>query len=556
MWSVRVLSGPQAGQIFDLKSGKNIFGRGNQCNVKILSIGISKEHCEIHVYKDKVMIVDLKSSNGTFVNGVKIQNSIIKLGDKLSLFDVIMDVIPTPEIRPRPSIPLSNAMIPKVKSSMNQIAMNGNLAQHMTPAVQTHSDFPQVQMQGHPQLVSADPLVSREALKVTEPQESLSYKVENYVENVVMASIYKTASIIPFKQVLLGFVLIFVLMVTALSLIPLNTITRESNYIEASKRARSLARSLARANETALASGNFTALSISEVMKEDGVEEALIVQQSDGAIVAPFEKAGKEVSRALVSEIRRELRSYVGKVSSKTIAASHPIGAYDVATGETQVKYHAIVYYDISSLNVDDGRVMSLFMQTLVYASLLGGVLYFVFSRLIQYPIVSLNKQIDAALRDKNDRTEVLFDYPAFQQLVANVNIILNRAMNHADQAGAMPAQPNRDLELNHMVEMISQSALVINSSHHIIAVNHSFEILSQMSKESLLQNPYTVITDNALMQNIEGLIAKAANAPYEKHTDRIPFSQFECEISLQAILGTQSEVEYYFIVLNQVQPE
>ena len=93
MWSVRMLSGPNVGQIFDLKLGKNIFGRGGASDCKVQSLGISKEHCEIHVYKDKIIIIDLKSSNGTFVNGVKIQNSILRVSDKISLFDVILDII-------------------------------------------------------------------------------------------------------------------------------------------------------------------------------------------------------------------------------------------------------------------------------------------------------------------------------------------------------------------------------------------------------------------------------------------------------------------------------
>ena len=128
MWSIRILSGPQTGQIVDLKLGKNVFGRSQACDVKIQSLGISKEHCEVHVYKDKMMIVDLKSSNGTFVNGVKIQNSIIHLGDKLSLFDVIMDVIPAPDIRPKsipvlktPPPPPQQPMMLQVPSLQNQM---------------------------------------------------------------------------------------------------------------------------------------------------------------------------------------------------------------------------------------------------------------------------------------------------------------------------------------------------------------------------------------------------------------------------------------------------
>ena len=122
MWSIRILSGAQAGQVYDLKLGKNVFGRGGQSQLKIQSLGISKEHCEIHVYKDKMMIVDLKSSNGTFVNGVKIQNSLVRIGDKISLFDVIMDVIPTPDIRPK------NNIVP-TRSPVSRQAVNPNLPQ-------------------------------------------------------------------------------------------------------------------------------------------------------------------------------------------------------------------------------------------------------------------------------------------------------------------------------------------------------------------------------------------------------------------------------------------
>jgi len=125
MWSIRVLTGSQAGQIFDLKLGKNIFGRGGQSEFKILSVGISKEHCEIHVYKDKVILVDLKSSNGTFVNGIKVQNSIIKLGDKVSLFDVIMDVIPTPDIRPNLQKPTARKNSNPSDQPISNVSLNG-----------------------------------------------------------------------------------------------------------------------------------------------------------------------------------------------------------------------------------------------------------------------------------------------------------------------------------------------------------------------------------------------------------------------------------------------
>jgi pSer/pThr/pTyr-binding forkhead associated (FHA) protein len=556
MWSVRILSGAQTGQVIDLKLGKNSFGRGQLCDVKIQSLGISKEHCEIHVYKDKMMIVDLKSSNGTFVNGVKIQNSILHLGDKFSLFDVIMDVIPSPDIRPKSAAAVKTPTVarqqmtvqtpayPQVPQMQQSTPMyNGANAYQQNSQMQYQQNYQQMSQQtSQPDVIPAQPSVS------------ISEKIENYVENIVMPAIYKLSILLPFKQVLLGFILIFILGVTALSLIPLNTVTKESNFNEASKRAKSVARSLARMNEVALLSGQMGNLNVSDALKEDGIKEAFIIQQSDGAIIAPAEKAGREASKPFISQARKESKSAVGIIDSNTIGATHPIGVYDANTGESMVKYHAIIYYDISSLGVDQGRIISLFMQTLIIASVLGLFLYFIFARLIQHPLTSLNKQIDQALRDKTDRTEVPFDYPEFQKIVVNVNLILNRMWNGVSEADSTKPTQNRDLEYINMLEIVTQPAIVISNLGIVIALNSQFEQLSQMSKETLIQQNYNTIIDPALMQNIEALIARAQASPYEKHTDKIPFSQFECTISIQANLGSGGEPEYYFMTLAKIE--
>lgn len=549
MWSVRVLSGSQTGQIFDLKMGKNILGRSATCDIKILSVGISKEHCEIHVYKDKAVLVDLKSSNGTFLNGVKIQNSIIKLGDKFSLFDVILDVIPTNELKARPTkTPVVRPMPTESVYQPPAVHHHGAAAMNLQPHHQPMA-YPQMQQTPHLNVVETP-------LTPPEPVLTFKEKAENYVENVVMPLIYKLPVVIPFKQVLLGFVLLLVLCTTFLSVIPLSTIIKESNYVEATKRAKSIARALAKQNEVALSTGQFIALNVNEALKEDGISEALIMQQSDGSIVAPADKAGREISKPYLSQIRKEPRATAAQVDKQTIVASFPIGAPDPNTGELSVRYHAVVYYDVSSLNVDDGRILGLLMQTLLIASVLGGILYFLFARLIQFPLSSLNKQIDIALREKRDRAEVFFDYPAFQQVVANVNLLLNRVMNASSETGGSAPKQNRDAEFSQIVEMLNQPALVISEHHSIVAVNSYFEQLAQMSKDQMLNQNFNVITDPALMQNIEALIARSSASPYEKHLDRIPFSQFECEISVQACLGATGAVEYYFMTLKQVGAE
>lgn len=570
MWSVRVLSGQHAGEIFDLKLGKNVLGRGGQSNFKVVSLGISKEHCEIHVYPDKMMIVDLKSSNGTFVNGVKVQNSLLRVGDKISLFDIILDVIPKPEIRPRPSrvsADKSLTVVPAHSSTPANGQYGGSAAPQlysdaqnfpvMHPQMQT-SPLGFVHNQSHLQF-QPEGMMAPEPPKTSNqnPQSTLTFseKFDRYMENVVMPVIYRLAILFPFKQVLMGFVIINIFAVTLLSMFPMSTLMQESNLVEATKRAKSVARALAKFNEQALLTGQLGQLSVQEAMKEEGIREALIIQQSDGLIVAPAEKAGRDTSRSFVIQARKEGRSFSAKVDANTIGASHPIGVYDPLTGEPSVKYHAMVLYDVSSLNVDQERMISLFMQTLIIASLFGLLLYYLFSRMMDYPIRHLNQQIEKALLEQSDRTEVIYDYPIFQQLVSNVNTLLNRVWTvQSASTGGMSTQQNKDLELSHLVDMITTPACAVSNDDRLIAVNTSFEQLTQSSRETLVNQNYQSITDTSLVQNIESLIVRARQSPYEKHEDRIPFSQFECQIYCQAFLDSQGQPENFIFTLVQQQ--
>lgn len=548
MWSARALSGPNAGQIYDLKFGKNIFGRGASCDFKVQSVGISKEHCEIHVYKDKMIIIDLKSSNGTFINGVKIQNSILRLGDKISLFDIIMDIIPTPDIRPKSFVKKPKAIASSQSPVDSSFSAPATRDFNPPPIPQslnyTLDGAAAYQMQGDSQSQTEAPSAAL--------HKTFQQKMDDMIEDKLMPAIYRLALLFPFKQVLLGFVLIFVFGVTVLSVFPLTVILKESNLTESIKRAKSVARTMAKVNEQALLSNQLGSLTVQDALKEDGIKEAFIIQQSDGHIVAPSEKVGRDFSKPFILKAIKESRATADRIDNDMIGASFPIGVYDPVSGEPTVKYHAVVFYDVSSLNVDEGRMVSLFMQTLVIASVLGMVLYFLFSRLIEYPFKSLNQQIDQALRDKTDRTEVLFDYPALQQLTTNVNTLLNRVWNSSSDSGPTKPQQNRDLEYTHLVDMVTQPAIVIAADQRIVAVNYSFEQICQMHKENLLNQSFQVITDSSLLQNMDSLIVRCQQSPYEKHVDRIPFPQFECDIQCQVFLDSQGTPEYYLMTLNQ----
>ena len=61
--------------------GKLLIGRGEDCDICFSNIFVSSIHAEITVTDNEVKIKDLNSSNGTFVNGVRVESKVMEPGD-------------------------------------------------------------------------------------------------------------------------------------------------------------------------------------------------------------------------------------------------------------------------------------------------------------------------------------------------------------------------------------------------------------------------------------------------------------------------------------------
>ena len=61
-------------------------GRNLENDVQVTDRWISRRHCEISLVEADVVVVrDLNSKHGSFVNGVQVDHSLIKSGDRLTL---------------------------------------------------------------------------------------------------------------------------------------------------------------------------------------------------------------------------------------------------------------------------------------------------------------------------------------------------------------------------------------------------------------------------------------------------------------------------------------
>ena len=79
-------------QPIPLKAGKVIIGRQDDCQVRIPSAQISRHHCELVAGGSGVRIRDLGSSNGTFVNGQKVEDADLNPGDVVAVGSMLFVV--------------------------------------------------------------------------------------------------------------------------------------------------------------------------------------------------------------------------------------------------------------------------------------------------------------------------------------------------------------------------------------------------------------------------------------------------------------------------------
>jgi pSer/pThr/pTyr-binding forkhead associated (FHA) protein len=71
-----------------IKDAEFLIGRGADCDLRLPIADISRHHCIIRVGPDEATLMDLGSSNGTYINGQRIRSqTVLHTGDVLRVGD-------------------------------------------------------------------------------------------------------------------------------------------------------------------------------------------------------------------------------------------------------------------------------------------------------------------------------------------------------------------------------------------------------------------------------------------------------------------------------------
>jgi adenylate cyclase len=121
-----------------LKSGNNRIGRSPDNDIVVLHGSLSRYHAQLKITGDQFILSDLGSLNGTFVNGVKVnqgEDKKLKNGDQLTCGNVVFQFVAKPDQLSQPpqapqiSPPEHFSIIKQIAPEQSRIVMGDILDQ-------------------------------------------------------------------------------------------------------------------------------------------------------------------------------------------------------------------------------------------------------------------------------------------------------------------------------------------------------------------------------------------------------------------------------------------
>src|SRR2546425_12660262 len=114
-----LLAAGMTGRTHELKVDKTTIGRVEDNTFQISEPSVSSHHCEVLVRGSDVVVRDLNSTNGTYINGEKVTESVIKPGQVLRLGQIEMRL--EPEAPPPTTKKVDQNMVMQRGVSLNEL---------------------------------------------------------------------------------------------------------------------------------------------------------------------------------------------------------------------------------------------------------------------------------------------------------------------------------------------------------------------------------------------------------------------------------------------------
>jgi serine/threonine protein kinase len=141
-----VISGLDKGKIFPLAETFNVLlGRSKHTICRLADLSVSRVHCEIELRGKRILITDLESGSGTFVNGKRVTEAELHKGDVLRIGDT--------QLRVEGDIASAETLAPSVQIPPRPVLGSADRLHELTGTKLSHYEVGDVIAKGHSGLV-------------------------------------------------------------------------------------------------------------------------------------------------------------------------------------------------------------------------------------------------------------------------------------------------------------------------------------------------------------------------------------------------------------------
>lgn len=386
MYKLVAVGGKLRGTEYLLNEGENVIGRGHEVDHVVSIDGVSKKHMRITVNGETAFVEDLGSSNGTFVNGKLTRKVTVKDGDKITLPNVIFQLVYVEE---------KTIIVKKKVGKTSDADVDLDMTETM-PA-------------------------------------SLGGKMIYFFKTKIMPVIYNFNE--QYEWAALVGILLFLFIGVNVSLI-IFPVLRESKRLlvrEIAMRGKQYADEVARTNSVPLSRRNIDKVDTNFLESAEGVQSYELFD-FDGRIVRPIGKLSTYVKDPLSVEAlnyykdSRNLNStYVQSMAQGVIGIGRAIKAYDVTTGREETVGVVAIHFAPRSLAVEAANNSSAFLESLVTSSMVALIFYGMIYFLTIKPILELRTQTEQVLRGRRKELESTAMFKEIAPLRNTINSLLQR---------------------------------------------------------------------------------------------------------------------------------
>lgn len=485
---------------FPLKEGKNTIGRGEECDIRLDSEFISKQHAVITVKGPEMTIEDLKSRNGTFLNGVMIQTAKLKPGDHVSFQEIVLEL--------RPMIPQKTSLQPKVAQPLSKWGQFG------------------------------------------------SQVINPYLE--------KLAERIEWKYLTLALFLLFIGISFLVTVPPTVTEMQTKIQTETIKRAELIVRRIARENQKYLTIQNNTLvpdllnLSTALARDEERILSAYIVDPLTKKIVAPAEKLNQTLDEAgPILRGAETKKMSIEKLDSNRIVISYPIFVY--SPQENQEVSAAVVQaiFNTEGVGLIPSEYSALLLKSLLFLLLIGVFFYFSFIQLTSLEFKKIYTEIESAADKGYRHLELRTKFEEVKSIVHSVNKVFKRTRelisNLPESLRQKEAKSENTNEiLKQLLQLLPDGIAVLNDSYQTLFYNSAFQKMAATTGADLHErNILDIIQNQGLLQNISLSLGQAAQG--RAVIEEVQIAEKRYQLSVSAIRTPNNEIDFYILKIRQV---